>query len=247
MPKKKSRAVSNYIGGTIKAKAYESEKIDNIQSHIKRLSINEIAFVEEKDIDIEKLNAIKALIKSHSLPQYIITRHLANGTYVILDGRYRYLAYRELGRKAIYCYVIDHSHEQKILKQDLNLIQEKMLSPLEKARILLSLKNNKDEKGKNYSVKKICSILSVSRKTFYRYSHVFDLSDGLQKMVDNRMISTASIERINNYLSHSQQAIIEEYILKRDKKLSANDINKIIDLAKTIDTLSINSIDSVVI
>ena len=241
-----SKKNSNGIGLTIKEKKANPEKTNVIKQEIKTIPLREIIADTSHTVDEAKVFAIKNLISSKGLLQPVVVLRRIDKKYQLRDGFHRYYACKELGIRSIDCFVVDDIGEYKILTLELNLLQIKMLSPLEKAQLAVSLRNSIDENGKRYTVTKICEILSISRKPFYRLAHLLELNKGLQHYVDINLISINSVETISKHLSAHQQTVLEKYVDKTNNRLSIKDIERIAALSNSSDPFTIRGIQTII-
>ena len=218
---------------------------ENAEKNMMKIPMEQIvSFNQPFKINPSKVFALKKTISKVGLIQPIIVRRISEKEYQILSGHHRYTACKELGYATIECIVVSCKDDQdaKCIVVFAN-IQRDQPTPLETARLIQSLKDEKDENGEDYNAESIADLYSISKRTVYRLEHLLELDESLQELVDIGIISTLSIEKINKYLSAEQQNVLNEYYEKKKKKYSQKDIDKVVEHVVRNKSLSLTEIE----
>lgn len=225
-------AMSDVVNNPDIVKAY-NEIWNNAEKTLMRIDMNKIVVYDQPfSINPSKVYALKKTIQKIGLIQPIIVRRIDEDKYQILSGHHRYTACKELNYQHVECIVVNckNDTEAKCIVVFAN-IQRDQPTPLETAKLIQSLKDEKDENGEKYNNDSIAELYDISRRTVYRLEHLLELDEGLQELVDCGVVSTLSVEKINKYIDKPHQKLLRSYYDKKKKKFSQRDIDCLVRFA----------------
>lgn len=162
-------------------------------------------------IDEEELEQLILSIEDEGLLHPILLRETEDGTYQILSGHKRVVAFQRLGRSVIPSIVVNEltDNEAYMMMAEAN-IQRKNTKPSEIGKIItkyLDMKKNEEK----ITVDKVCKKFNISKKSYYRYIYLVELVPDLQKLCDEERFSTNAVEE-TKLLTEHQQRVVADFI-----------------------------------
>lgn len=138
-------------------------------------------------------------------------------TYEIISGHHRLEAAKSISLLTVPCVIKDYTDEEMYRALSESNIQRGKILPSEYGKIFakyMSLRQDEET-----SCSEIAKKFNVSKKTIHRYIAVYNLSEDLQTLVDECIISIGAVEYIKNFTETVQNALYEA-LTQSGKKLS---------------------------
>ena len=190
---------------------------------LKNLKITEVEPNRDqprKKFDQETLEELAESIKMYGVIQPIVVTK-KEGYYSIIAGERRWRASKLAGLKEVPVIIKDYTEQEIVEISLIENIQRENLNPIEEAlaykRLLTEFNLKQDE---------VAERVSKSRTAVTNSMRLLKLSDNVQQMVVDEMITTGHARALLAIEDPEQQYIIAQKIF--DEKLSVRDIEKLV-------------------
>lgn len=125
--------------------------------------------------------------------------------YEIISGHHRLAAAKSIELLKVPCVIREYTDEEMYRALSESNIQRDRILPSEYGKIFAKYMSlRKDEET---SCKEIAAKFGVSKKTIHRYIAVSNLSESIQNLIDNGIISIGAVEYIKNFSESVQNAL----------------------------------------
>ena len=213
---------------------------------VEEISLDKLKFFEMNgisqpfNINQEKINQIKLSAKDIGIITPLIVRKV-DSYYQIISGHHRYLVAKELELLSVPCIVRNINDEQVYKYVAESNIQRFKIYPSEYGNIFLRYMEVR--KDIDLTAQEIADKFGLSKKTMYRYINVTKLIPELQTLTDKDLISLDAVDILSK-LSIENQKVINEYLLKNNKKIMVGTAKKIYLFTTNNDILTIKDIEN---
>lgn len=215
---------------------------------VEEISLDKLKFFEMNgisqpfNINQEKINQIKLSAKDIGIITPLIVRKV-DSYYQIISGHHRYLVAKELELLSVPCIVRNINDEQVYKYVAESNIQRFKIYPSEYGNIFLRYMEVR--KDIDLTAQEIADKFGLSKKTMYRYINVTKLIPELQTLTDKDLISLDAVDILSK-LSIENQKVINEYLLKNNKKIMVGTAKKIYLFTTNNDILTIKDIENMI-
>lgn len=215
---------------------------------VEEISLDKLKFFEMNgisqpfNINQEKINQIKLSAKDIGIITPLIVRKV-DSYYQIISGHHRYLVAKELELLSVPCIVRNISDEQVYKYVAESNIQRFKIYPSEYGNIFLRYMEVR--KDIDLTAQEIADKFGLSKKTMYRYINVTKLIPELQTLTDKDLISLDAVDILSK-LSIENQKVINEYLLKNNKKIMVGTAKKIYSFTTNNDILTVKDIENMI-
>ena len=215
---------------------------------VEEISLDKLKFFEMNgisqpfNINQEKINQIKLSAKDIGIITPLIVRKV-DSYYQIISGHHRYLVAKELELLSVPCIVRNISDEQVYKYVAESNIQRFKIYPSEYGNIFLRYMEVR--KDIDLTAQEIADKFGLSKKTMYRYINVTKLIPELQTLTDKDLISLDAVDILSK-LSIENQKVINEYLLKNNKKIMVSTAKKIYLFTTNNDILTVKDIENMI-
>lgn len=175
------------------------------------------------NINHEKIEQIKLSAKDIGIITPLIVRKVNDG-YQIVSGHHRYLVAKELELLSVPCIVRSISDDMVYKYVTESNIQRLRVYPSEYGQIFLKYMEIRQDV--DMTAQEIALKFGLSKKTMYRYINVTKLIGGLQKFVDDGLISLDAVDIICQFSRKNQEAICK-YLEFSHKKVMVSLAKKV--------------------
>lgn len=215
---------------------------------VEEISLDKLKFFEMNgisqpfNINQEKINQIKLSAKDIGIITPLIVRKV-DSYYQIISGHHRYLVAKELELLSVPCIVRNINDEQVYKYVAESNIQRFKIYPSEYGNIFLRYMEVR--KDIDLTAQEIADKFGLSKKTMYRYINVTKLIPELQTLTDKDLISLDAVDILSK-LSIENQKVINEYLLKNNKKIMVGTAKKIYLFTTNNDILTVKDIENMI-
>lgn len=215
---------------------------------VEEISLDKLKFFEMNgisqpfNINQEKINQIKLSAKDIGIITPLIVRKV-DSYYQIISGHHRYLVAKELELLSVPCIVRNINDEQVYKYVAESNIQRFKICPSEYGNIFLRYMEVR--KDIDLTAQEIADKFGLSKKTMYRYINVTKLIPELQTLTDKDLISLDAVDILSK-LSIENQKVINEYLLKNNKKIMVGTAKKIYLFTTNNNILTIKDIENMI-
>ena len=215
---------------------------------VEEISLDKLKFFEMNgisqpfNINQEKINQIKLSAKDIGIITPLIVRKV-DSYYQIISGHHRYLVAKELELLSVPCIVRNISDEQVYKYVAESNIQRFKIYPSEYGNIFLRYMEVR--KDIDLTAQEIADKFGLSKKTMYRYINVTKLIPELQTLTDKDLISLDAVDILSK-LSIENQKVINEDLLKNNKKILVGTAKKIYLFTTNNDILTVKDIENMI-
>lgn len=215
--------IPNTIGGSSTAKKNTDDKgkvIENQETLVKITKVEPNRDQPRKNFDEDALLELADSIKQFGLLQPILVQDRKD-YYEIIAGERRWRAAKIAGMKEVPV-IVKNLTDQEIVEISLiENIQREDLNPIEEAQAYKRLLNEF-----NLKQDEVAERVSKSRTAVTNSMRLLKLSDEVQQMVIDEMISTGHARALLSIDDKEQQYAIAQKIF--DEKLSVRDVEKLV-------------------
>lgn len=215
--------IPNTIGGNSTAKKNTDSKgkvIENQETLVKITKVEPNRDQPRKNFDEDALLELSDSIKQFGLLQPILVQDRKD-YYEIIAGERRWRAAKLAGMKEVPV-IVKNLTDQEIVEISLiENIQREDLNPIEEAQAYKRLLNEF-----NLKQDEVAERVSKSRTAVTNSMRLLKLSDEVQQMVIDEMISTGHARALLSIEDKEQQYAIAQKIF--DEKLSVRDVEKLV-------------------
>lgn len=215
---------------------------------VEEISLDKLKFFEMNgisqpfNINQEKINQIKLSAKDIGIITPLIVRKV-DSYYQIISGHHRYLVAKELELLSVPCIVRNINDEQVYKYVAESNIQRFKIYPSEYGNIFLRYMEVR--KDIDLTAQEIADKFGLSKKTMYRYINVTKLIPELQTLTDKDLISLDAVDILSK-LSIENQKVINEYLLKNNKKIMVGTAKKIYLFTTNNNILTVKDIENMI-
>lgn len=177
-----------------------------------------------KYFNLDKMRQLKDSVEKHGIVNPLIVQVDNGGRFSIIDGERRYRAAVELGIKEVPIVIIEGKEPiQRLIEQFHIQEQHEGWSPIEKAQVLIELKNQTRK-----TIKELAEMLSISDRTAAEYMafEKLQMKDSFTEAGLQLRHSTA-IQSVKLFAQKVRNEIDEAFDLDDQKKLEKTMIKQI--------------------
>lgn len=215
--------IPNTIGGNSTAKKNTDSKgkvIENQETLVKITKVEPNRDQPRKNFDEDALLELADSIKQFGLLQPILVQDRKD-YYEIIAGERRWRAAKLAGMKEVPVIVKNLTNQEIVEISLIENIQREDLNPIEEAQAYKRLLNEF-----NLKQDEVAERVSKSRTAVTNSMRLLKLSDEVQQMVIDEMISTGHARALLSIEDKEQQYAIAQKIF--DEKLSVRDVEKLV-------------------
>ena len=214
-----------------------NKKISTPDKYVKISKIEPRKDQPRKNFNEDKLQELSDSIKNYGIIEPIIVQDLDNH-YEIVAGERRWRAAMKAGLKEVPVIIRDFTEQEIVEISLIENIQREDLNPIEEALAYKTLLEKY-----NLTQDQVAEKVSKSRTTVTNSMRLLKLSDEVQSMLINEMISQGHARALLAIEDKDQQYIIAQRVF--DENLSVRDVEKIVkDLSKQKKEKPVNKVDN---